>query len=61
MIRIRQECLNIYICIYSNTCTYLWNLYYIYVISDFLNIAILFYISKTTIDRKTNHEQKQNF
>ena len=61
MIRIRQECLNIYIYIYSNTCTYLWNLYYIYVISDFLNIAILFYISKTTIDRKTSNEQKQNF
>ena len=29
-------------------------------LSDFFNIGILFYISKTTIDRKTNNEQKQN-
>ena len=62
MIRIRQECLNIYIYIYTYTVTLvlIYEIYIIFVISDFFNIAILFYISKTSIDRKTNNEQKQN-
>ena len=35
-------------------------LYSYYVISFFLYIVILFYISKTSIDRKISNEQKQN-
>ena len=41
--------------------THLLNLYYIYIISyHIFYIFILFYISKTSIDRKINKQQTQN-
>ena len=43
----------------SNVCTYLLNLFIILTYLLYC-IVILFYITKTSIDRKINKQQKQN-